>query len=83
MANRLQFSNSGFRKIMRSANVQRDIEKRAERIAAACNAQSSWGGYEWAPASSGSGAQVWSISDHARADNARSNRMLKNLDAGR
>lgn len=52
----------------------------AERIAAACNSESSWGGYH----AFAKGRRAGVVAEgRAAADNARSQRMLRNLDVGR
>ena len=57
------------------------LAESAERVAAACNRQSSWGGYH-AYAETGR-AGVVTESRSASIDNARSQRLLTNLEAGR
>lgn len=57
------------------------IMERAEAIADACNEESAWGGYEFDDASGEwPRARVWSAD--SRADEARDNRLIRNLDAG-
>ena len=63
------------------AAASRLLEERAAAIAEACNRDSSWGGYHSAPSSDGQAAQVWSAD--ARNDEARDQRLIRNLDAGR
>jgi hypothetical protein len=72
-------------RLLSDPRVREDLNRRAQAIADACNAESSWGGYRWAPEELNKrpSANVWSYSAHARADNARSNRLLRALDAGR
>lgn len=53
----------------------------AEKIADACNAQSSWGGYEGFEGSSA--GVVTGLTHEAQEDNARVQRILKNVNAGR
>lgn len=60
-----------------------DLARRTHAIADACNDQSSWGGYEseveaWPDGPVG---RVWSIDE--AADEARAQRLIRNLDAGR
>lgn len=58
------------------------VSARGAAVAAACNAESSWGGYESAAEVTDIGAMavVWSIGDHD--DEARQNRLVMNLGAG-
>lgn len=78
---RIEFNHATFENILKSPEVQADMEARAARIAVACNAQSSWGGYASAGESSGdrAGAKVWSYG--ANDDEARQQRLAHNLDA--
>lgn len=59
------------------------VEEAAESIAEACNAESSWGGYDSAASNDGYTAtgRVWEFDN--REDEARNNRLIRNLDAGR
>lgn len=66
------------------------LNDRAEKIAAACNAESSWGFYKADPDESFKGGwvgeslpspRVYAL--NAKADDARGNRLLRNLEAGR
>jgi hypothetical protein len=70
------------RELLTSAAVQSDLERRGAGIAAACNADSTWGGYESGPVPGDPTAKVnvWSIG--ADDDEARRNRLVRNLDAG-
>lgn len=58
------------------------VKEKVEAIAAACNAESAWGGYASAASIDGDRVRgrVWSFDD--RNDEARDNRMVKHLDAG-
>lgn len=85
MARKLRFNLRDFERIRTEAKVLADLKARAERIEAACNGQSSWGGYE-SEAEMGrtrAVARVWSIGPEAVEDNARNQRLIRNLDAGR
>ena len=57
-----------------------DLEARAAAVADACNRDSSWGGYYSGAGSDGT-VRVWSAD--ARSDEARDQRLLRNLDAAR
>ena len=57
------------------------IQRGAEQIADACNAESSWGGYH-ADTDTPGIARVWADSK-ASVDAARSQRLIRNLDRGR
>lgn len=78
---RVKMKRSGIRALMANPAL---VVPRAEAIAAACNEQSSWGGYASADASSKTRgrAHVWS---YAKQDGSgtteRANRLIKNLDA--
>lgn len=69
---------------LRDPALVNDLERRAAAIAAAANAESSWGGYESEVDTSGSRprARVWNIKPEAQDDEARNNRIIRNLDAG-
>lgn len=82
---KLKFNVNDFARIRTEEKVLADLRARAERIKDACNAQSSWGGYYSAATVRGDRvrARVWSIGPKAREDNARNQRLIRNLDAGR
>lgn len=78
---RIVFHIGAFRALRTHPNVQRDIEARARRVAAA-----SGSGYEVetsSPPRNRSRSVVLAVSRKARADNARHNTLLRNLGAGR
>lgn len=84
MANvRLDYKRGAIGELLTSPAVRADIARRAQAVADACNRDSSWGGYV---ASHGGRSRarsaVWTIEPEAVADNARNQRLLKNLDAG-
>lgn len=58
------------------------LAEKGAAIAAACNAESSWGGYESDAEVTEIGAMavVWTIGEHD--DEARQNRLVRNLGAG-
>ncbi len=58
------------------------VSDSAKKIADASNDQSSWGFY-WAQADDTSAAVTVALHPDAAADNARANRILRNVDAGR
>jgi hypothetical protein len=60
-----------------------DVARRTKAIENACNSQSSWGGYasEVEVTADGPFGRVWSY-DEAN-DEARAQRLIRNLDAGR
>lgn len=74
--------DAGLAEIRRLAGAE--LEARAAAIAAACNAESSWGGY-FSELDLGNPdfpvARVWSADD--RGDESRDQRILRFLDAGR
>lgn len=71
--------------MMRDPKVVNDLARRAKAVAAACNSQSEWGGYEWDIDTSGSRprARVYNIKHSASDDESRNNRMIRALDFGR
>lgn len=86
MTVRVEHHAAGYIALRTHPAMWADIAARAARIAAACNAASSWGGYEWELITQNQGrasANVWTIDDRGIKDNARTNRLLRNLDAGR
>lgn len=85
MAIRLVFNRGALRTLRTQPALRRDIARRAAAVADACNAQSS-GGYESGPESlnrSRASANVWTTTAPAAKDNARTNRMVRNLSSGR
>lgn len=83
---RVVHRREGYRELRVSPGAWADIARRAEAISDACNAQSSWGGYDFEVmnlSTDHAEANVWTIDDRGVEDNARSNRLLRNLDAGR
>jgi hypothetical protein len=60
-----------------------DVTGRVQAIENACNSQSSWGGYrsEVEVYDDGPHGRVWSIDE--ASDEARAQRLVRNLDAGR
>lgn len=82
---RVRLSESGIREAMGAAKLRQEIETRAAAIRDACNAQSSWGGYKSGPESENwrASANVWTIDAGGTQTEARANRMLRNVDAGR
>lgn len=83
---RLKFKRGAFAELRTQPKVRADIERRAAAVAAACNADSTWGGYKSGPEAqnqSRAAANVWTVSAGAREDNARNQRMIRNLQAGR
>lgn len=80
---RVRLNPAGIRSVMGSERARADILRRAEAIRDACNEGSSWGGYEAAPEAENwrASANVWTIT--ARDIEARDNRMIRNLGAGR
>lgn len=72
----------GLEALVKSEEGLAIVAAKAEAIAAACNAESSWGGYASSARidSDRARAHVWSFDN--RVDEARDNRILRNLDAG-
>jgi hypothetical protein len=63
--------------------VVADTARRTKAISDACNMQSSWGGYDWETEvwPDGPVGRVWSFDE--ASDEARAQRLIRNLDAGR
>lgn len=82
---RLKFNRGAIRALMNTPEVAAELEARAAAVAAAANAESSWGGYHSALSTGGvrPHAHVWNVKRGAADDEARNNRMIRNLDAGR
>lgn len=76
---RIDWNREGFRDLMRDPSL---VEGRGERVADACNAESSWGGYYHATTVSDVRARsrVWSIGGNGET---RQQRLIRNLDAGK
>lgn len=73
----------GLAELVTSPELLPLVKEKVDAIAAACNEESSWGGYSSAASIDGDRVRgrVWSYDD--RDDEARDNRMLRHLDAGR
>lgn len=79
----VRVSRAAIRDMLTSDSVRADIARRAEAVADACNAESSWGGYKATHGGrSRARSSVWTVEPEAVADNARNNRIVRNLDAG-
>lgn len=82
MAHRkLKFNPDAFDRILGGAEAVEMVKEKAGSIAEACNSQSSWGGYFSSANTTGERARghVWSADN--RNDEARDQRMVRNLDA--
>lgn len=81
---KLKFNNRAIAKLMEDPQVVADLEKRAAAVRDACNSQSTWGGYYSAVSTEGNRprARVWSVGPKADEDNARNQRLIRNLQAG-
>ena len=82
---KIKFNRGAIRSLMNEAAVAADLESRAKRVAEAANSESSWGGYFSALSTGGirPHAKVWNVKKGASDDEARNNRMIRALDAGR
>lgn len=78
---RVKINRGGFKALRTSPEALALVTRRAQAIADACNASSSWGGYEARSSATGNRAraQVWTIEREAVVDNARNNRILREL----
>jgi hypothetical protein len=79
---RIRFKKQGFPAIMAGPEAQEMLDRRARAITAACNNDSTWGGYHYAVSRDAvrARARIWSAD--ARNDEARDQRLIRNLDAG-
>lgn len=79
---RIRFKPQAFPELMAGPEAEAMLEQRARAIADACNSDSSWGGYFYAVTKDGvrARARIWSADD--RNDEARDQRLIRNLDAG-
>lgn len=88
---RFKPNRGAFEEFLRSAPVAAELEKRAERIADACNAEShdsedsEDGGFIVRTTQGASRVRVAVVTStpHAMGHNAKHNSLLKNLDKGR
>ena len=84
---RVKINRDAIRELMASEPMQNIVTEKAEAVADACNAQSSWGGYAFAPQKEGADdvrarARVWSYArQDRRGQTERVKRMIRNLDA--
>lgn len=76
-------NNPAFEELIHSSKVVEDIRARTTAVEQACSAQSGWGGYASSVSTVGNRphGRVYSIGRHD--DEARHNRMIRNLDAAR
>lgn len=81
----VRFNEQAIARLLKSPAVEQDLARRAERVADAANSESSWGGYYSDSSSEGTRARarVWNVKAGAADDEARNNRMIRALDAGR
>lgn len=77
---RIKWKNKGFRQLRKSNEVLEELEKRAERIAAAAGS-----GVEASPFMGRNRARVSviTVTEEARRANAEQNTLLRAVDAGR
>ena len=77
-------NKAALRRLLTSPQAEAMVRQRADRIAAACNSESSWGGYRSDSERTGSRARarVYNISDRGQADEARNNRLIRGLNRG-
>lgn len=81
----VKLTSNGIAKLLSDVKVQEDLERRAKKVADACNAESEWGGYYSGPVvgAKRASAHVWNIKRGYSDDEDRNNRMIHNLDEGR
>lgn len=82
---RVKFKRNAILDLMNTPALAEEVKRRAEAVAAAANAESTWGGYVsgMAADSDRPHARVWNVKSGASDDEARNQRMLRSLDAGR
>lgn len=78
---RVKVRRAGVRELMTSEAALELIKGKAEAVAEACNSQSSWGGYFSAASADASRARAKVWSADRRNDEARDQRLVRNLDA--
>lgn len=85
MSVKIVINRGGIRELLRSAQAQSLVNRKAGAIARACNAQSSWGGYrvDTTAGEDRARARIYNISRNGQKDENRNLRMIRNLDAGR
>lgn len=81
---RVEVDREAIRQLLRSSEARDMLARKAKAVEDACNADSEWGGYHSA---AGVGpdrarARVWSVGPAANEDNARNQRLVRNLSAG-
>lgn len=85
MATRFEANPAAIRQILNSSRMRDAVEEAAERVKDACNGESSWGGYESGMEETNrkrAAANVWTIDTRAAREEARHNRMLRNIGRG-
>lgn len=79
---KLKIHREAIRDILQSDEALEVVRAKGEAIADACNDQSSWGGYFTHAGIDGTRARARVWSADGRGDEARDNRLVRNLDAG-
>lgn len=76
---RFKIHDEAIVELMTSPAAHALVNQKAEALAEACNAESSWGGYDWEPGESAirARARVWTVN----SSEPREQRLLRNLDA--
>lgn len=80
---RIVFKPGAIERILHAPKVVDDIRRRTDAVAAACNADSSWGGYHADTDVVGGRAHGTVWNGDGRNDEPRDQRMLRKLDHGR
>lgn len=82
---KIVFNIRAFEQLRKDPRVVADLKARADRIAAACNAHVEGDGYEGSVQEGRNRAHgsVITTDFESMADNARNQRLVRNLDAGR
>lgn len=79
---RININHKGARQVLTAPGVKAFLLAKAARVADACNAESSWGGYDYADASGVTRARAVVYSTGRNDSEARTNRLSRNLHGG-
>lgn len=76
---RMKFNKGAIKQLLTMPAAQAMVDREGERVASACNGQSSWGGYHAASEPGGSRARARVYEGDARNEEARNQRLVRNL----
>lgn len=79
----IRWNDDAFEEILSGKKTRAEVDRISKAIAAACNKDSSWGGYYGRAVGKGRArGRVWNVKKDASDDETRNNRMIRNLRAG-